>query len=133
GVTVSTTVNGQTFTTGTPTTGNVGHFTLGGLPTPGFYILKFSRDAGSSTLQDVTLAPGGSAVLDGKDKVVLRNGVNAVFGEVVDANNKPLGGATVTIGGTTTPVSTTSLTGLQIGVTGTFTVSGLPVPGSYTL
>ncbi|MBV9098769.1 MAG: carboxypeptidase regulatory-like domain-containing protein [Frankiaceae bacterium] len=129
GVTVSTTVNGQTFTTGTPTVGNVGHFTLGGLPTPGLYILTFHRDASTSTTKDVTLAPGGSAVLK---NVVLVGGTNAVLGKVVDANGNPVGGATITVGGTPTPITTTSLTG-DAAMIGTYAITGVPVPGVYTL
>jgi hypothetical protein len=128
GVTVSTTVNGQTFTTGTPTVGKVGRFTLGGLPTPGLYILKFSRDASTSTTKDVTLAPGGSAVLN---DVKLVGGTDAVVGKVVDATGAPVGGAAITIGGAPTPITATSLTtGDAIG---TYAITGLPVPGFYTL
>jgi len=128
GVTVSTTVNGQTFTTGTPTVGKVGHFALGGLPTPGLYILKFSRDASTSTTKDVTLAPGGSATLN---NVVLVGGTDAVVGKVVDSTGAPVGGATITIGGTPTPITATSLT--TGGAIGTYAITGLPVPGLYTL
>lgn len=129
GVTVSTTVNGQTFTTGTPTVGNVGHFSLGGLPTPGLYILTFRRDASTSTTKDVTLVPGGSKILD---KVVLIGGTNAVVGKVVDANGLPIGGATITVGGAPTPIVTTSLTG-DPSMVGKFAITGVPVPGVYTL
>jgi len=129
GVTVSTTVNGQTFTTGTPTVGNVGHFSLGGLPTPGLYILTFRRDASTSTTKDVTLAPGGSEVLK---KIVLVGGTNAVVGKVVDESGNPIGGATITVGGTPTPITTTSLTG-DASLVGTFAITGVPVPGVYTL
>jgi hypothetical protein len=127
GVTVSTTVNGQTFTTGTPTVGKVGHFSLGGLPTPGLYILTFKRDASTSTSTNVTLGPGASAVKN----VTLVGGTNAVVGKVVDVTGAPIGGATITIGGAPTPITATSLTtGDAIG---TYAITGLPVPGSYTL
>jgi hypothetical protein len=128
GVTVSTTVNGQTFTTGTPTVGKVGHFSLGGLPTPGLYILTFRRDASTSTTKDVTLAPGGSAVLK---SVVLVGGTDAVVGKVVDVTGAPVGGATITIGGAPTPITATSLTTGD--AVGTYAITGLPVPGVYTL
>lgn len=128
GVTVTTTVNGQTFTTGTPTVGKVGHFSLGGLPTPGLYILTFRRDASTSTTADVTLAPGGSAVLN---NVKLLGGTDAVVGKVVDVTGAPVGGATITIGGAPTPISATSLTTGD--AMGTYAITGLPVPGVYTL
>jgi hypothetical protein len=128
GVTVSTTVNGQTFTTGTPTVGQVGHFSLGGLPTPGLYILTFRRDASTSTTKDVVLTPGGSAVLA---HVVLTGGTDAVVGKVVGVTGVPIGGATVTIGGAPTAITTTTLTTGD--AVGTFAITGLPVPGVYTL
>ncbi|MDQ1700164.1 MAG: hypothetical protein QOG34_2027 [Frankiaceae bacterium] len=128
GVTVSTTVNGQTFTTCTPTVGRVGHFSLGGLPTPGLYILTFRRDASTSTSKDVTLSAGGSAVIN---NVVLRGGTDAVLGKVVDHNGAPVGGATITISGAPIPISATSLTTGD--AKGTYAITGLPVPGVYTL
>ena len=42
GATVSTTVGGTAVTTGTPTTGDVGQFVLGDLPTPATYVLTVS-------------------------------------------------------------------------------------------
>jgi hypothetical protein len=129
GVTVTTTVNGQTYTTGTPTIGQKGRFTLGGLPTPGLYILTFRRDASTSTTQAVPLSPGGSQDLG---RVSLIGGTDAVVGTVKDDKTSlPLGGATITVGGGPTALTTTSLTtGIQ---KGTFALTGLPVPGHYTL
>ena len=43
GATVTTTVGGTTVTTGTPTTGDVGRFVLGDLPTPATYVLTDQR------------------------------------------------------------------------------------------
>ncbi|MDQ1705618.1 MAG: hypothetical protein QOF18_1984 [Frankiaceae bacterium] len=128
GVTVSTSIDGKTFSTGTPTIGAVGHYTLTGLPTPGTYILTFSRDAASSTTTTVDLGPGGSTTVK---TVKLIGGTNAVIGTVTDAHGTLLGGATVTVGGTATPISTTTLTNGT--GKGTFTITGLPVPGNYTL
>jgi hypothetical protein len=128
GVTVSTSIDGKAFSTGTPTIGTIGHYALTGLPTPGTYIVTFSRDAATSTTQIVDLGPGGSKTLK---TVKLIGGINAVVGHVVDSTNNPLGGATVTVGGSALPISTTTLT--QGSGIGSFTVSGLVAPGNYTL
>lgn len=128
GVTVSTSVDGQTFSTGTPTIGAIGHFSLTGLPTPGTYVLTFSRDAATSTSQIVDLGAGRSKKL--KD-IKLIGGTNAVLGTVTDSTGAPLGGATVTVGGIAVPLSTTTLT--DGAGKGQFTLAGLPTPGNYTL
>jgi hypothetical protein len=128
GVTVSTSVDGQTFSTGTPTVGAIGHFSLTGLPTPGTYILTFSRDAATSTNQIVDLGPGRSKTLK---HIKLIGGTNAVLGTVTDSTAAPLGGATVTVGGIAVPLSTTTLT--DGAGKGQFILAGLPTPGNYTL
>lgn len=128
-VTVSTNVSGQPFKTITPTQGNVGHFTLSGLPTPGVYVLTFARDAGTTATSVVRLGAGATKTL--AQPILLIGGTNAVSGTVTDAKGNPLGGATVTVGGTTSTLTTTSITAL--GALGQFTISGLQAPGNYTL
>lgn len=129
GVTVSTNVDGKQFKTVTPTQGNVGHFSLTGLPTPGTYVVTFARDAGTSASRVVTLGPGVTKNL--AKPVDLIGGTNAVSGVVQDTAGHPLGGATVTVGGTAATLTTTSIT--AAGALGQFTISGLTAPGDYTL
>jgi hypothetical protein len=129
GVTVSTTQDGRTLTTGTPTVGAVGRFSLSGLATPGTYVVTFSRPGSGATSRSVDLAPGRSTTL----QVRLRSGTGTVRGQVLDGARPGaggLGGVTVTVGGTREPVTATTLTD---GAVGSFALSGLPVPGAYTL
>jgi len=126
-VTVTTTQAGQQFQTATPTLGEVGRFAFSGVPTPGTYVLTFSRAGFGARTIVVDLGPGQQQQ---KLKVTLASGTGTVSGRLTDALGKGLGGATVTVGGTTAPVSTTTLTDGEVG---TYAVSGLPTPGTYTL
>ena len=127
GVTVTTTVGGKQLSTGTPTVGNVGAFTLTGLATPGTYILTFTKDKYSAQTLAVDLGPGEQK---SDLAVTMVGGTGTASGMLVDASGNGLGGATVTVGGITTPESTTTLT---TGAIGSFLIAGLPTPGSYTL
>lgn len=127
GITVSTTVNGTTLTTGTPTTGQVGQFVLGQLPTPATYVITLSGPGFGQTTVVVDLGPGKS---DTSLKVVLAKGTGTVTGVLVDATGKGVGGAVVTVGGAANPPTTTTLTN---GAVGSFSLDGLPSPGAYTL
>lgn len=128
GVTITTTVNGQPVTTGTPTTGAVGTYVLPGLPTPGNYLLTFTLQGYGSRTIVVDLAAGQSqAAVD----VQIRGGTGTVTGQVIDdRTGAGLGGASVAVGGGGSTSGTTSLTSGTIGL---FVLSGLPAPGSYTL
>lgn len=128
GVTVSTSVDGREVTTTTPTTGAVGRFVLEGLPTPGTYVVTFTRPGGGATTRSVDLPAGRSTSLE----VRLRPGSGTVTGTVRQGgpDGPGLGGVTVTVGGAPTPLSATTVTDGEVG---TYSVSGLPVPGSYTL
>jgi hypothetical protein len=126
-VTVSTSQDGRTLTTATPTQGQVGHFALTGLATPGTYVVTFVKPGFGAFTRVVGLAPGQQADL----RITLRSGTGAVTGLVRDTAHQPLGGVTVTVGGTAAPMQTTTLTD---GTSkGSYSLTGLPVPGSYTL
>lgn len=127
GVTVSTTVNGKTVTTGTPTTGDVGHFVLSNLPTPATYVLTFTSDS-HGQLTDVVDLGAGQA--QNALAITLAGGTGTIDGRLVDGTGVGLGGATVTVGGAANPPTTTTLTS---GAVGTFHLAGLPTPGAYTL
>lgn len=127
GATVSTTVNGQQISTGTPTTGQVGHFVIDNLPTPATYIITVSKQGYGQVSQVIDLAPGAQRT----DLVIpLLAGTGVVSGTAIGPNGAGVGGATVTVGGLANPPTTTTLTDGQIGA---FSLSGLPVPGTYTL
>ncbi len=127
GITVTTTVNGTALTTGTPTTGQIGRFVLGQLPTPATYVITLSGPGFGQTTEVVDLGPGKS---DNNLKVVMAKGTGTVTGVLVDATGRGVGGAVVTVGGAADPPTTTTLTN---GSVGSFSLSGLPSPGAYTL
>ena len=126
-VVVTTTVDGKDVTLGTPTSGNVGSFLIPNLPTPETYVITFSAAGYGAQTSVVQLGPGQSR---SDLRVSLTPGVGSVSGVLTDAGGHGLGGATVSVGGAPTPLSTTTLT---TGAVGYFTISALPAPGQYTL
>jgi hypothetical protein len=127
GVAITTTVNGKDVTIGTPTSGTVGSFVIPALPTPGTYVITFSAPGYGAQTSVVQLGPGQSR---SGLKVSLAAGVGSVSGVLVDAAGNGLGGATVTVGGAPTTMTSTTLT---TGAVGYFSFNALPTPGSYTL
>jgi hypothetical protein len=127
GVTITATSNGQTFTSGTPTIGSIGHFSLTNLVTPGTYLLTFSKDAFGTKTIAVALGPGQ---VNNTVAVDLVGGAGGISGQVLDQLGHPLGGATVTVNGGAAPISTQTLTA---GAVGTYVISGLATPGNYTV
>ena len=128
GAKVTTTVAGKAVTVTTPTTGNVGSYVLGNLPTPATYVVTVSSPGHGTSTKIVDLTAGQkSAGLD----VVLANGIGSVSGRVVDAAGNGVGGVQVVVGGSTgtAPTATT----LTAGSPGSFSIDGLRAPGSYTL
>lgn len=127
GVSVTTTMGTSTLAVATPTEGAIGRFTLGNLQTPATYVLTFSKDGYGSATTVVDLGPGENRT---SLAVALIPGTGTVTGTVLGPTGAGVGGATVTVGGAAAPVSTTTVT---TGDVGFFAVSGLPVPGTYTL
>jgi hypothetical protein len=127
GVTVSTTVAGKPVVVGSPTLGQVGEFVVPNLPTPATYVLTFARTGFGSKTVVVDLAAGQSR---NDLQVALAGGTGTASGTVTDASGHGLGGVTVTAGGGSTSRTTTTLTA---GAVGSFTLAGLPTPGSVTL
>ncbi|WP_244930197.1 carboxypeptidase-like regulatory domain-containing protein [Nocardioides sp. W7] len=143
GVTVSTTIAGETVSIVTPTVGVVGQYTLGDLPTPGTYVLTFTSEGHGSTSEVVELDAGQTR--PGLN-VRLIAGTGSITGHLYDLDGKGIGGATVTVGGASgmpaatgadavtgsTPLVPTATT-LTTGDVGSFSLSGLQAPGEYTL
>jgi hypothetical protein len=127
GVAITTTINGKDVTIGTPTTGTVGSFVIPALPTPGTYVITFSASGYGAQTSVVQLGPGQSR--SGLN-VALAAGVGSVSGVLTDSGGNGLGGASVTVGGAPTTMTTTTLT---TGAVGYFSFNALPAPGSYTL
>ncbi len=141
GATVTTTLNGQPLTVTTPTAGQVGAYVLGNLTTPGTYVLTYSAPGHGSVTKIIDLEAGQSV---SQQNVVLASGSGTVTGKLVDTSGKGLGGATVTVGGATSTApavgataapatASPTTTTLTTGSIGSFQISGLAVPGSYTL
>lgn len=126
-VSVTTTVGTTTVAVATPTLGSVGTFTLGGLQTPATYVVTFARDGYGSRTVVVDLGPGEQRT---GLNIALIGGTGTVSGRVLGPGGAGVGGATVTVGGASKPISTTTVTTGQVGL---FALSGLPVPGTYTL
>ncbi len=127
GVTITTTVADETVSVGTPTVGMVGQFTLNNLPTPATYVLTFTKD-GFTTRSTVVDLGAGQVV--GDLEVQLAGGAGTITGKIVDEDNNGVGGVTVTVGGAATTITTTTLTGSNAG---SYTLTGLTIPGQYTL
>ena len=127
GATVTTTVGGKTVTTGTPTTGDVGRFILGDLPTPATYVLTISGAGFGGTTVVVDLTAGQR-----RDDlaVSLSSGTGQLNGVLVGTDGVGIGGAKVTVGGMTNPPVTNTLTA---GTIGAFSFAGLPAGSSLTL
>ncbi len=127
GVSITAAANGKTFTSATPTTGAVGQFTIGNLPTPATYLLTFTLSGYGTQTQAVSLGPGQVIT---NLPIVLSGGAGSVSGTVTSPSGAPHGGVTVTVNGGSQPVSTQTLTAGQVGA---YQISGLPTPGDYTL
>ncbi len=114
----------------TPTTGDVGHFVFVDLATPETYVLTFQAAGFSSETKSLQLEPGRSATVS----ATLVGGSGTVTGSAMSPTGTPLGGITVKVTGEAFSGQTTTLTTSGTGgAAGSFTIAGLPVPGSYTI
>ncbi|MET0524663.1 MAG: carboxypeptidase-like regulatory domain-containing protein [Nocardioides sp.] len=135
-VTITTTVAGQEVSVITPTTGQVGAYTLDHLPTPGTYMLTFSSPDHGSRVAIVDLEAGQSKA-DINTRLVA--GTGCILGVVRDADGNGLGGTSVVVGGSVQSGGSVdsaklpSTTTLTEGAVGSFSICGLSAPGDYTL
>ena len=127
GVNIKATANGNVFTSATPTTGPVGRFALPRLPTPATYLLSFSKPGFGTRNVAVDLGPGQLLT---NLQVAMVGGTGSISGTVTGVTGKPLGNVTVSIGGMAKAASTKTLTAGDIG---SYTISALPTPGTYTV
>ena len=131
GVTITANANGQTVTSATPTTGAIGAFTIPGLATPATYLLTFS-DPGYGTRTVAEHLDAGQSLTD--LSIVLSGGAGQISGQVTGPSGTPLGGVTVTVDGRAGGGSGSTTTNtLTAGSVGSFLLSGLATPGTYTL
>ncbi len=127
GATLSASDGPSTITTVSLTQGTVGSFVLNGLPTPATFTITISAAGFATQTVSVTLASGQH--LTGVS-VTLAAGSGSISGQATLANGSPATGVTVTV--TNGQMSLQTVT-LSTGAAGTYQVSGLPVPGTYTV
>jgi hypothetical protein len=103
-----------------------GAFNLTSIPSPGNYDLVVSKQGYATTTQQVNL--GGGEQRTGL-VLNLRQGNGSITGQVSTATG-PLGGATISASDGHTTVSTVSVTQ---GPVGSFTLTNLPTPDTFTV
>jgi len=131
GVTVTLRSGATERTVTTPTVGNVGGFLLDSLEAPRTYVLTFTLAGYTSATVALELA-GGEA--RSNVSAVLIGGAGSVAGTVSATGAGPLGGVTVVVQGRGLQLQTATLTaGVGANGVGTYSLSGLTVPGTYTL
>lgn len=127
GATVSASDGHTTVSTVTLTEGTPGSFVLGNLPTPDTFTVTVT--ATSFATQTVTVALAAGQQLTGL-AVSLATGVGSISGQAKLADGAPATGVTVTVTNGQLSVQTVTL---STGSAGTYQVSGLPVPSTYTV
>lgn len=117
----------------TPTVGaDAGRFTLDALPTPRTYVITFTLAGYSSETMAVEV--GGGEPKELASPVTLIGGAGTVTGTARDTSGNPLGGVKVVVAkGAVTAETATLTTGTGPNGQGSYTVSGLPIPGPYTV
>lgn len=104
-----------------------GTFALANVPSPNIYQLVVVKTGYATTIQQLDVAGGEQRT---GVQLTLRKGDGLISGVVTDAAG-PLAGVTITATSGQTSITTVSLT--DAANRGTFTLRGLPTPGSFTL
>jgi hypothetical protein len=125
-VSATTTTSGGAVTVSTTTLAS-GDFTLRNLPTPAQYTITLTKaEYGTETLA-VNL--GAAQELSGISATLVK-GNGSIAGTVSVVGRGPTGGITVTATDAEKTFTTVSLT---TGAVGTYLITGLPLPGTYTV
>lgn len=129
GVTVRATAGAVVVTTTTDAV--TGDYTLADLPTPATYVVEFVADGYAVQTIAVELGAGEQrSSVNGS----LLGATGSLSGVVRDAAGEPLGSARVVVRGEGTVNTTATLTAAAAsGGPGSYRVSGLTVPGTYTV
>jgi hypothetical protein len=128
GVAVTVTGEGTSLSVTTPTSGDIGLFTVSGLPTPGLYTVTFAKDGFGLQARTVTL--DAEQDVTGVD-VTLQGGTASVTGTAYASVGGRLGGVAITATDGETTYRTVS--GTDGDDVGTYTLVGLVTPGRYTV
>ena len=108
-----------------------GSYTLTGLRSARTYVVEFSADGYAP--QTVAVDVGaGETVTEVNGSLI--GSVGSLTGVISSTDGTPIRSARVTVRGADTVVTTATLTSISVdGGPGSYRVSGLPVPGSYTV
>ena len=115
----------------TPTLGAKGSFKFDNLTTPGNYVLTFELDGYSSSTISLELKPGASNTGVAARLVAGEGSITGTVSATTANGTSTLGGVVVTVTGVDFTAKTATLTG-SVG-NGTYSLSGLPTPGVYTV
>ncbi|MEY2973811.1 MAG: hypothetical protein RIR49_231 [Actinomycetota bacterium] len=129
GVTVRATAGAVTVDTTTDAV--TGEYRLTDLPTPATYVVEFVADGYAVQTVAVDVAAGEERLaVNGS----LLGATGSLTGVVRDADGEPIGSARVVVRGEGSVTTTATLTGAAAsGGPGSYRVSGLAVPGTYTV
>jgi len=128
GAAISASDGHNTFTSVSQTQGTVGGFVLSSLPTPDTFTLTIT--ATGFAAQTVTINLAAAQQVTGVS-VTLTAGVGSISGTTtLSATGAATGGVTVTVTSGQLSLQTVSL---SMGAVGSYLVSGVPVPGTYTV
>ena len=131
GVGITITDGTVTIATSTPTSGDVGDWSVSGISTPGTYLVTAAANGFGAESTLVKLPAGGT--LGGID-LTLHPGVEALTGKV---SGPDLGGDVTGLGGITVTATngkvTRTATTVTTGPVGQYTLPDLPVPSAYTV
>ncbi len=128
GVTVSATDGKVTVTTVSLSVGQVGSYTLAGLPVPDTFTLTFSRSDLASQTQAITLTATGQSNLTGIDASLVSQ-TGAVFGTVKQQDGQALGEVAVLLSSGSTSYQVVSAT---VPTLGAYEIDNV-TPGTYTI
>ncbi|MCU1373066.1 MAG: hypothetical protein JWO68_352, partial [Actinomycetia bacterium] len=126
GVAVTVTDGTATFRATTPTSGDVGTWSVDGLSTPGTYLVSASLRGFGTESTSITLQSGDTK--SGIDLTMVP-GMGSISGHVSGAGSK-LGNITVTATGGKVVRTASTLT---VGDAGFYALPQLPIPGEYTI
>jgi uncharacterized membrane protein len=111
----------------TPTAGDgEGTYRVTDLETPNTYVVTFTKEGYGTVTESLSLDPGSGA----EKSVTMNGGVGTVSGALTSVDGRPLGGAHVVVSGGSFTAESDTLTGANAG---SYTVTGMPVPGRYTV
>ncbi|HLW45567.1 MAG TPA: carboxypeptidase regulatory-like domain-containing protein, partial [Acidimicrobiales bacterium] len=132
GATVTATSGNTSFTTVSVTTpGSVGNFSLSSLPSPA--TISLTIDATGYAAQTLTVSLTADQHLTGL-AVDLLPGEGSISGTVTTPSGTPSGGVLVSASsGSTTLTTVTSSVTSTLGQVGSYSLTGLAIPGTYTV